>query len=120
MKLKELLKLVSLPVIGASLCCLSPLLIFLFGFGSLSFAAGLADNFYGEWKWAFRAFGLLLLIIALIIHFRKQGVCSLDAAKRQKNKILNTVLLTLFTGALGYIFFLYVIVHYWGVWLNLW
>jgi len=120
MKLKELFKLISVPVIGASLCCLSPLLIFLFGFGSLSFATSLADTFYGEWKWAFRAFGLVLLIIALIIHFRKQGVCSLDQAKRHKNKILNTVLITLFAGALGYAFFLYVVVHYAGVWLKIW
>lgn len=119
-KIKDVLKVISVPVIGASLCCLSPLLLFVLGFGSLTFAASLTDVFYGQWKWAFRGFGLLLLIIFLILHFRKQGICTLDAAKRNRNKIINMVLISLFVGIVGYAFFLYVVVHYWGVYLNLW
>jgi hypothetical protein len=120
MKTKELFKLVSLPVIGASLCCLSPLLLFLLGAISLTAATEMTDLFYGEWKWAFRGAGLVLLVIFLVLYFRKKGVCTLDQAKRQRNKIINTVLIVLFVSILAYIFFLYVVVHYWGVWLDIW
>ena len=120
MRIKEIFKIISVPVLGASLCCLSPLLLFVFGFGSLALATSLSDIFYGQWKWAFRVFGLLLLMIFLIIHFKKQNICSLDQAKRNKNKVINTVLIALFGGILGYIFFLYIVVHYWGVWLGVW
>ena len=119
-KIKDILKIISIPVLFSSLCCLSPLLIFVFGLGSLTFAAGLADVFYGDYKWYFRIFGLLLLAGALFWHFWKKGVCSLDAARRQKSKIINMVLITLFAAILGYLFFLYIVVHYWGVALKLW
>lgn len=120
MKLKEVLKISSIPVLFASMCCLSPIILLLLGFGTVSFASGLADTLYGDYKWYFRGFGLLLLAIALVLHFRKQGVCTLDQAKRHRNKIINTTLVALFAFVLGYVFFLYVVVHYWGVWLNLW
>jgi hypothetical protein len=118
--LKDIFKISSVPIIGASLCCLSPLLLFVFGLSSLSFAASLSDVFYGEWKWAFRGFGIVLLFLFLFFHFWRKGICSLDTAKREKNKIINTVLLSLFVFVLGYLFFLYVVVHYAGVWAGIW
>ncbi len=120
MNLKEILKLTWIPVIGASLCCLSPVIIVLLGLGTVSFGSSLADTLYGEYKWVFRSVGLILLFIALFLHFRKKGVCTLDQAKRRKNEIINTVLVTLFAGIVGYMFFLYVVVHYIGVWMDLW
>jgi len=120
MKFKEILRITWLPVVGASLCCLSPIIILLLGLGTAAFASSLADTFYGDYKWFFRVGGLFLLAIALAMHFRKKGVCSLDQAKRHKNEIINTVLISLFAAIAGYIFFLYVVVHYAGVWLNLW
>ena len=120
MKLKEILKLTWLPVVGASLCCLSPVIIVMFGLGTAAFASSLADTLYGDYKWIFRSVGLFLLLLSVFYHFRKKGVCSLDQAKRHKNEIINTVLITLFAGVAGYIFFLYVVVHYAGVWLQLW
>jgi len=121
MKLKELLKITWLPVVGASLCCLSPVILVLLGLGSVSFAASLADTFYGENKWVFRIVGLLLLLLSVGWYFYKsKGICTLDAAKRQRNEIINTVVLTLIAGIIGYAVFLYVIVHYLGVWLRIW
>ena len=120
MKLKEIFKLTWLPVVGASLCCLSPVIIVLLGLGTVSFGTSLADTFYGDYKWAFRALGLVLLLAAVVWHYRKKGVCTLDQAKRHKNEILNTVLITIFAGVAGYVFFLYVVVHYIGVWMGLW
>lgn len=120
MNLKEILKLTSLPVVGASLCCLSPVIIVLLGLGTVSFGSSLADTLYGDYKWFFRAGGLVLLSIALLLHFRRKGVCTLDQAKRDRNEILNTILITLFVSIIGYIIFLYVVVHYIGVWMGLW
>ena len=117
---KKYAKLTSIPVVFASLCCLSPLLLFVFGLASLSFAASLTDVFYGTYKWVFRGFGLLLLGITLVLYFRKKGICTIDKVKRHRNQIINTVLISLIIGIIGYIVFLYVIVHYWGVWLGLW
>lgn len=120
MKLKEILKLTWIPVVGASLCCLSPVLVVLLGLGTVSFGTSLADTLYGDYKWLFRGFGLVLLAVSIALYYRKKGVCTLDQAKRKKNEIINTILLSLAIGALGYVFFLYVVVHYIGVWMGLW
>ena len=119
-KIRDIFKIVSIPIIGASLCCLSPLLIFFLGFSTISFAASLTDVLYGQWKWAFRLVGLLLLVVFLVLHFRKRGICTIDQAVRERNKIINTVLIALIVGVLGYLFFLYVVVHYLGVWAGVW
>lgn len=119
-KFKEVFKITRIPVLFASMCCLSPLLLVVFGLASVSFAAGLADLFYGTYKWAFRGFGLFLLVIFLILYFRKKGICTFDKVKRERNKIINMILLTLIVAILLYMFFLYVVVHYIGVWFGVW
>ncbi|MFT7184287.1 MAG: TctA family transporter [Oceanicoccus sp.] len=121
MKVKDLFKVSALPAIFASLCCLSPLVLVLFGLSSVAFASSLADVLYGDYKWFFRGAGLALLLLSIFVYFRKQkGICTLDQAKRRKREIINTSLLFLIAGVLGYVFFLYVVVHYAGVFLGLW
>ena len=119
-EIKKYFNIVSLPVIFASMCCLSPLLLVIFGLSTISFAASLSDLFYGTYKWTFRSFGLILLIISLFIYFRSRGVCTLDKVKRNRNQIINTVLISLIIFIVGYIIFLYVIVHYIGVFYGIW
>lgn len=121
MKLKEIFKISSIPVALASLCCLSPVILVLLGLSSVSFASSLADTLYGEYKWVFRAVGLLALLGSLAYYLRrKKGVCTIDDVVRRRNEIINYVALTLIVGVLGYLFFLYVVVHYVGVFLKLW
>jgi TctA family transporter len=120
MKLRDLFRLTWFPVVGASLCCLSSVVVVLFGLGTVSFASPLADTLYGDYKWVFRGIGLLLLLLSVLLYYRKKGVCTLDQAKKRRNEILNTVFITLVAGVLGYMFFLYVVVHYVGVWMQLW
>lgn len=120
MQLKEIFKVASLPVLFASMCCLSPIILVLLGVSTVTFAASLTDVLYGQYKWAFRLFGLLLLAGSIGFYLRRQGVCTLDQAKRERNRIINLVLSTLVVGVLGYLFFLYVVVHYVGVWLKIW
>ena len=118
---KDLLKISSLPVALASLCCLSPVILVLLGVSTVSFASSLADTLYGDYKWAFRVVGLIALLGSLAYYLRrKKGVCTIDDVKRRRNEIINYITLTLTVGVLGYLFFLYVVVHYIGVWLALW
>jgi hypothetical protein len=117
----EALKMSSIPVVLASLCCLSPIILVLLGVSTVSFASSLADTFYGEYKWLFRAVGGIALLGSLFYYMRrKKGICTIDDAIRRRNEILNYVALTVIVSVIGYIFFLYVVVHYIGVWLSLW
>ena len=121
MKYKELLKVTGIPVLFATLCCLSPLILVLLGLSTVSFASSLADTFYGEYKWAFRAVGFAALILTTILYFRRtKGICTLDEAKKRRQEIINTTLIIFITGVVGYIFFLYVVVHYVGVLVGIW
>ena len=120
-KITEILKISSIPVVLASLCCLSPIILVLLGISTVSFASSLSDTLYGEYKWAFRIAGLVALLLSLAYYLRRQkGICTIDDVKRRRNEIINYLALTIIAGVLGYIFFLYVIVHYLGVWLTLW
>lgn len=120
-KFTEIIKISGLPVVLASLCCLSPVILVLLGVSSVSFASSLGDTLYGDYKWVFRAVGLIALFGSLAYYlYRQKGVCTLDQVKRRRNEIINYVALTLIAGVLGYLFFLYVVVHYIGVWLSIW
>ena len=121
MKVKEVLGVVSIPALLASLCCLSPVILVLLGISTVSFGASLADTLYGDYKWLFRAVGFLALLVSVIVYLRrKRGICTLDDAKRRRTEVVNVVMLALIGGVLAYLFFLYVVVHYVGVFLGLW
>ncbi len=118
---RDLLRLTGLPILIASLCCLSPLILVLLGVASISFASSLADTLYGEYKWLFRGVGLVTLSLSLYFYFtRTRGICTLDEARRRRNEILNYLALAVLCSVIGYLFFLYVVVHYLGVWYGLW
>jgi len=120
-KIKSLLRLTGIPVLFASLCCLAPVIIVLFGLGSVTFAASLADTLYGEYKWLFRIVGLALLALSVIWYLRREkGICTIDEAKKRHNEIINIVVIALTAGIVGYLAFLYVIVEYAGMWLGIW
>lgn len=120
-RIKSSLKISSIPVIIASLCCLSPVILVSLGLASVSFASSLADTLYGEYKWYFRAVGVIALIISFTVYIRRQvGVCTIDEVIKRRNELLNRFMLALIFAVLGYVFFLYVVVHYIGVFLSLW
>ncbi len=120
MKTREMLTVIGMPVLAASLCCLSPVILVLLGLSTASFAGSLAGTLYGNYKWVFRAIGLVLLAASLILYFRRQGVCTLDQARRRRNEIINIILLTFIGAVAGYVFFLYVVVDYIGRALHIW
>lgn len=97
------------------LCCLAPIVLVLFGMASVSAAAGIGNLLYGDYKWAFRFAALVFLAAGLVLYFRRRGICTLDQAKRERNRIVNLVLLSLATGLTVYVFWTYVVLHYWGI-----
>lgn len=120
-KVKSLLKITGIPVVIASLCCLTPIIIVLFGLGSVSLAASIADTLYGEYKWVFRGVGLVLLALAFIWYLRhEKGICTIDETKKRRNEIINIAVVVLAAGVVGYFVFLYVILEYAGMWLGIW
>lgn len=121
MTVRELLRITGIPVVVASLCCLAPVILVLFGLSTVAFAASLADVFYGQYKWAFRSVGLVLLGISFGIYLRRQkGICTINDVKKRRNEIINMAFLVLGAGVLGYIFWLYVVVEIFGLLLGIW
>lgn len=120
-KLKELIKVTWLPVVVASLCCLSPVVFVLLGLATTSFAASLANTLYGDYAWYFRLAGLVFLVGSFIYYLRRsKGICTLDQVKRRRTEIINLILLTLVVGVIGYIVFLYGILEVIGWVIGLW
>jgi len=97
------------------LCCLTPIVLVLVGLAGVSAANSLGNTLYGDYKWVFRAAALALLALALIVYFRRTGVCTLEQAKQQRNRIVNLGLLVLVASTAVYVFWTYVVLHYWGI-----
>jgi MerT mercuric transport protein len=112
---KPVLLISALAGLIGGLCCLTPIVLVLLGLSTISAAAGLGNVLYGDYRWVFRTVALVFLALALIIYFRKKGVCTLDQARRERNRIINTSLVVLIFGAGIYIFWTYIAVHYWGI-----
>ena len=105
----------SLGGLFAGLCCFPPIVLVMFGLAGVAFANDLGNVLYGEYRWMFRVVTLALLAAGLFFYFRRSGICTLDQARRERNRILNVSLLVLVTGIGIYIFWTYIVLHYWGI-----
>ena len=101
-------------IIGG-LCCVTPIVLVMLGLASLAVATDLGNVLYGQYRWLFRGGALVFLALALFFYFRSRGICTLDGARRERNRIINTSLLVLIFAVGIYIFWTYVAVHYWGI-----
>lgn len=120
MNFKELLNLTGVPVFIASLCCLAPVVLVLFGLSTVSFAASLSNILDGQYRWAFTLTGLIALIVSLLFYFRKRGICTLDQAIKRRNEVINKILLVLAAAVIGYILFFFIFLTYVGRMLQIW
>ena len=112
---KGILLVSALAGLVGGLCCTTPVVLVLLGLASISAANDLGNNLYGAHRWIFRGAALAFLVLALVIYFRRKGVCTLDQARRQRNVIINTSLVALISAVGIYIFWTYVVVQYWGI-----
>ncbi|GIR76611.1 MAG: hypothetical protein VX518_03745 [Candidatus Thermoplasmatota archaeon] len=109
----------------ASMCCFPSVVLVMFGLASISSAAALSNDLYwgtngmGWFRPMLLVLSTLLVLIGLVMYFRKEGICSLDEARRQRKRILNTSLLVLSLSLVSYIVFNFVILTEIGVALDL-
>ncbi|RJU81480.1 MAG: hypothetical protein DWB99_06240 [Candidatus Poseidoniales archaeon] len=118
---RSLWKLVASSSIIASMCCLPSIVLVMFGIATVSTGAALSDTLYwGEdgYSW-FRPLMLLIasitVIVGLVFYFRNQGICTLDQAKRQRRKVINTSILVIIISYLSYLILNYVILTEIGI-----
>lgn len=105
----------------AGLCCFSPIVLVLLGLATTSFAGGLADTFYGDYKWYFRGAGFLFILLSYFWWYKsKSEGCSLDQKKKLRNKTLNMFLITFIVTTIVYIIWLYGVVEYIGIKMDIW
>ncbi|RJU80826.1 MAG: hypothetical protein DWC09_05235 [Candidatus Poseidoniales archaeon] len=107
--------------IVASLCCLPSVVLVMFGLATVSTGAALSDTLYwgGEGFGWFRGTMLLIaltcVVTGLVFYFRNQGICTLDQAKRERRKIINTSLIVLSSTYVIYLLFNYVFLTELGI-----
>ena len=100
--------------IVASLCCLPSVVMVMLGLATVSTGAALSDTLYwgGDGFGWFRGTMLFIeaicVVTGLVFYFRNQGICTLDQAKRERRKIINTSLLVLSSTYVIYLLFNYV------------
>ncbi len=122
---KSLWKWISGSAFLASMCCFPSVVLVMFGLASISSAAALSNDLYwgtngmGWFRPLLLVLSTLLVLIGLVMYFRKEGICSLDEARRQRKRILNTSLLVLSLSLVSYIVFNFVILTEIGVALDL-
>tara|TARA_B110000444_G_scaffold261314_1_gene312544 strand:- start:719 stop:1162 length:444 start_codon:yes stop_codon:yes gene_type:complete len=124
-KERSLWKLIASSSLIASMCCLPSVVLVMFGIATVSSGAALSNTLYwGEdgYSW-FRplmlAIASITVIIGLIFYFRNQGICTIDQAKRQRRKIINTSILVIIIAYLSYLILNYVILTEIGILLGL-
>ena len=109
----------------ASMCCFPSVILVLFGLASVSSAAALSNDLYwgtngmGWFRPLLLSLSAALVSLGLVLYFRKDGICTLDEAKRQRKRIVNTSLLVFLLFAATYVVFNFVILTEIGVALNL-
>lgn len=92
----------------ASLCCVTPLIIVLFGLGSISFALG-----FTKYRSIFLISGFLFIGLAVFLNVKKKGkTCSIDPdAIKKKKKFIVLVAIAMIV---FYVVIQYIILPYLG------
>ncbi|MCS5534473.1 MAG: hypothetical protein NZ802_01325, partial [Candidatus Poseidoniales archaeon] len=100
----------------ASMCCFPSVL--LVGLGLMTVSAGDAlsnDLYFGPARWILYGLTIVLLSIGLYRHFQNQGICTIDQAKRERKRIVNTAILMLIVTFGIYFIWNYVILELLGI-----
>lgn len=114
---KSLWKVIGLGALTASMCCLPSVVWVLFAGSSAIVAADQLSNdlYFGIARPILYLISLGMVIAGLVIHFRSRGICSLDEAKRERQRIINTTLAVLTVTFLLYFVWNYIILEIIGI-----
>ncbi len=114
---QSLWKLIGASAFTASLCCVPSVVWVLFAGSSAIVAADQLSNdlYFGAVRWLLYLVALTMAGAGLTIHFRRDGICTLDDAKRERRRIVNTSLVVLTAAIVLYIVWNYVILELIGI-----
>ena len=114
---RPLAKIVAASAITASLCCLPSVIWVLFAGSSAIVAADqLSNDLYYSWvRFALYGVSFCMVALGLLLYFRNQGVCTLDDAKRERRRVVNTSLAVFTATVLFYMVWNFVILEIVGI-----
>jgi|TARA_B110000263_G_C15144724_1_gene434978 Ni/Fe-hydrogenase subunit HybB-like protein len=118
---KSLWKVIGLGAVTASMCCLPSVIWVLFAGSSAIIAADQLSNnlYYGNVRPIIYVIAIAMVGTGLVIHFRSRGVCTLDQAKKERRRIINTTLAVLTATFVIYFIWNYIILELIGIALGL-
>ena len=93
------------------MCCVSPVVLVLLGIATAAEAVTLGDTLYYGYAWFFRAFGLAVAVIAVVLYLRRRGMCTLAGARRSWR-----LLAVLVVAGIGTYIGLFWFTKYLGIW----
>lgn len=86
------------------LCCVTPVVLVLFGMATATAAVSLATRWYAEYAWYLRGAAALLAIAGIMLRLWRLDACSLRGARANLNLIVTTAVVGVLTyGALYWI-----------------
>ena len=114
---RPLAKLVAASAVTASLCCLPSVVWVLFAGSSAIVAADqLSNDLYYSWvRFALYGVSICMVSYGLVLYFRNQGVCTLDDARRERRRVVNTSLAVFTSAVLAYLVWNFVILEIIGI-----
>ena len=114
---KPLATMVVVSAVTASMCCLPSVVWVMFAGSSAIVAADqLSNDLYYSWvRYALYALSFTMLSIGLTVYFRNRGICTLDDAKRERNRVANTTFAVFTITILAYLFWNFVILEIVGI-----
>ena len=114
---KPLATMVVVSAVTASMCCLPSVVWVMFAGSSAIVAADqLSNDLYYSWvRYALYTLSFTMLSIGLTVYFRNRGICTLDDAKRERNRVANTTLAVFTLTILAYLFWNFVILEIVGI-----
>ena len=74
--------------LAAITCCVSPVVLVLLGVATAAEAVTLGDTLYYTYGWYFRAAGLAIAVLAVILFLRGRGVCNVRGAYQYRRMLI--------------------------------
>jgi hypothetical protein len=118
---KSLWKVIGLGALTASMCCFPSIIWVLFAGSSAIVAADQLSNdlYFGIARPILYLFALGMVVAGLVMHFRSRGVCTIDQAKKERRRIVNTTLAVLTATFIIYFLWNYIVLELIGILLGL-